>query len=517
MRRACALDDIEEGGCLGVEIDGEPLLLHRLGDRVTALQGRCPHQGAPLAEGAIGGGLVVCPWHHAVFELESGARRHGPGLGRLRRHAAQVEKGAIWVGAALDEPPPPAPRPHGLRIVVVGAGAAGLACVDALRARGHDGPLTLIDAEDDPLYERTAMSKDVLRGAADRTAIRRIGRAELERMGVALRFGERVAAIRAETREVALESGERLAYDRCFAAPGAAARRLDLPGAELDGVRTLRSAEDAEALLGAARAAGRCVVIGGGFIGLEAAGSLAQAGVAVRLLAREAAPGAKRLGPDIAALAERALRRAGVEVTTGVEPEAFEGEDGRLARVRLSTGETLETKLALLAVGEARRGGLFAPAEGDGAVPTDDGLRVAERLWAGGDAAARAGARTRHWRAAEEEGRMAATAMLGFDRPAEAVPFFWTEIGGKDDMVGLHMAGRTDPELPYFDVGAVQENDFTRWMLDGDEVVGAIGSGARDRAAGWHLARLSRGPVRREALQAAGWDPLAMLAREAGR
>lgn len=478
---------------------------------MVALQGLCPHQGAPLA--AIGGGLVVCPYHHAVFELATGARRHGPGLGQLRRYACRVEGGAVLIGEAL-EAAPRAVAQAAPRVAVVGAGAAGLACVDELRRLGHDGLLTLFDREADPLYERTTLSKDFLRGAADRAAIRRIERDELERRGVTIRFGEEVQSIEPELRRVRLRSGEAVEYDLCFAAPGAAARRLDLPGAELQGVATLRSAEDAEAIFDAARDAGRCLVVGGGFIGLEASAALAQAGVSVRLVARGAAPGDKRLGPDIAAIINKKLREIGVEVTTRAEPEAFEGEFGRLVRVRLSNGDVVETSLALLAVGEVRRGGLIGAAEKDGAVPVGPRLGAAESLWVGGDAAARDGARTRHWRAAEEEGRLAAAAMLGRDRPAEAVPFFWTQIGvPPGPMVGLHMVGRTDPELGYVDAGDVAENDFTRWHLESGEVVGATGTGASDRTASYHLARLLLGRVPLDALRAASWQPDALFQR----
>ncbi len=201
----------------------------------------------------------------------------------------------------------------------------------------------------------------------------------------------------------------------------------------------------------------------------------------------------------------------GVEVTTDAEPEAFESERGRLARVRLSTGEVVETPLALLAVGEARRGGLVGAAEADGALLVDERLLATADLWVGGDAAAGVGARTRHWRAAEEEGRLAAAAMLGRERTAAAVPFFWTQLGAPPGpMVGLHMVGRTDPELEHVDVGDVAGNDFTRWHMEGGEVVGATGSGANDRTAAYHLARLLLGRISRDALEAESWNPEAL-------
>jgi apoptosis-inducing factor 3 len=227
---------------------------------------------------------------------------------------------------------------------------------------------------------------------------------------------------------------------------------------------------------------------------------------------RGEAPGASRLGPDLAAVIGAKLREMGIEITANAEPVAFEGEAGRLVRVRLSTGECIETPLSLLAVGELRRGELFGATEEDGALLVDEGLRAADGLWVGGDAAARDGARTRHWRAAEDEGRLAAAAMLGRDRSAEGLPFFWTQMGGPPDMmIGLHMIGRTDPELDYLDTGDIVENDFTRWHIENGDVVGATGSGASDRSADYHLARLLLGDISREALESVSWNPAALL------
>jgi hypothetical protein len=95
--------------------------------------------------------------------------------------------------------------------------------------------------------------------------------------------------------------------------------------------------------------------------------------------------------------------------------------------------------------------------------------------------------------------------MLGREGAAEAVPFFWTQIGvPPGQMVGLHMVGRTDPELEHVDIGDVAGNDFTRWHLGSGDVVGATGSGASDRDRRYHLARLLLGRVRIDALEAAG-------------
>ena len=509
MRPVCRVDQIAENSCFGVKIAGEAVLLTRRGDAVAAFDGVCPHQGAPLAEGAAADGLVVCPFHHAVFDLADGVRRHGPGLGDLRRRAVVVSDGVVHVGDAA--PAPAATQEaHRPRIAIVGAGAAGLACAVSLRRFGHAGPILLIDGDPAPLYERTDLSKDGLGGAALDGTPPRIEETALDALAIERRFGARVAEIDGAARSIRFEDGARLGYDLCFAAPGAAARRLDLPGAGLPGAETLRSAEDAARSARAAAAGGRCVVIGGGFIGMEAAASLAQAGVETALLVRETAPGAGRFGADIAAMIAEHLRDLGVDLRIGAEPARFEAREGRLGAVRLASGERIETPLALLAVGETRLGGLVGSAEQDGAVRTDPSLRVAPGLWAGGDAAARDGARTRHWRAAEEEGRRAAADMLGLAPPPEPIPFFWTRIGGPPAMVGLHLVGRVDPDLETVDIGSVAENDFTRFHLEDGRVVGAVGSGGRDATGALHLALIRHGTIARGSLAAAGWDPSAL-------
>lgn len=107
--------------------------------------------------------------------------------------------------------------------------------------------------------------------------------------------------------------------------------------------------------------------------------------------------------------------------------------------------------------------------------------------------------------------------MLGREGPANGVPFFWTQIGGPPGpMVGLHMVGRTEPELDHLDTGDVAANDFTRWHLEGGDVVGATGSGANDRTASYHLARLLLGRVSRDALLAANCNPAALVRSHSG-
>jgi len=341
--------------------------------------------------------------------------------------------------------------------------------------------VTLIDAESEPLNERTDLSKSRLNGGAPEGLPPRLAEAALDRMAITRRFGERVVEIGREEGRILFDDGGTLDFDLCSAAPGASARRLGLEGEELESVETLRSEDDAARLASAVSDGGSCVVIGGGFIGLEAAAALAEAGADVALMVGEAAPGAGRLGEDFAGLIAGRLRGLGVALHVEEEPAAFEG-DGRREAVRLRSGARLPARTALTAIGEALRGAV-APA------------LVAE------DAAARDGARTRHWRAAEEEGRRPAAAMLGLAPPPEPVPFFWTRIGDP-----LHMVGRTDPELDHVDVGSVSEGDFTRFHVEDETVVGATGGGAQNATAHLHLALLRRGRVTRAQLAGAGWD-----------
>jgi 3-phenylpropionate/trans-cinnamate dioxygenase ferredoxin reductase component len=320
-------------------------------------------------------------------------------------------------------------------ILIVGAGLAGAKAAQTLREEGYEGSLTLIGDEAERPYERPPLSKDHLRGEVglDRVHVHDAG--FYEDHAIELRTDSAVTAIDTAGRTVTLADGEQLPWDRLLLATGAEPRRLALPGADLDGVLYLRTLADCERLRAVLGAGGRLVVVGAGWIGSEAAASARQLGVEVTLLERLAVPLENVLGPTVGGLYADLHREHGVELLAGAGLEAIEGA-GRVERVRLAGGRTIDCSAVLVGVGVAPRTALAET----GGLAVDDGVLVdatlrasAPGVYAAGDVANAVhpfyGRRVRveHWANALNQGPAAARNMLGRDEPYDRLPYFFSD------------------------------------------------------------------------------------------
>src|SRR5215217_3450870 len=174
--------------------------------------------------------------------------------------------------------------------VIVGASLAGAKAAETLRSEGFDGRLVLIGAELQPPYERPPLSKEYLRGEAGREKVYVHGERFYADQEIELRLGRTAVSLNTPARELALDDGERLRYDRLLLATGAEPRRLAIPGAELDGVLYLRSVEDSDVLRERLIPGARVVVVGAGWIGSEVAASARQRAAEVTVIERGAVP-----------------------------------------------------------------------------------------------------------------------------------------------------------------------------------------------------------------------------------
>ncbi len=330
-------------------------------------------------------------------------------------------------------------------IIIVGAGQAGLQIAEALRAEGYDGPLLLLGDEAHPPYHRPPLSKDFLAGRVDDGQLLIRNAEVLARKGIAFSAGSTVTAIDRPARRLLLADGRHLAYGGLALATGARLRRLAIDGAQLRGVLGLRGLDDARRLKAALAAADRVVVIGGGFIGLEVAATARQLGKAVtvaesldRLMARAVTP---PLSEFFAAL----HRARGVDLRLGCQITRLTGADGRVTGVVTADGEVVPADLVVFGIGilpnaeQAAACGLAC----DGGIVVDACGRTSDpAIVAAGDCTARRLADGRLLRLesvqnAVEQGRAAAAALLGRDRPFAASPWFWSD----QYEVKLQMAG----------------------------------------------------------------------------
>lgn len=426
-----AESDLADGAMLAGHADGEPVLVARQGGQVYAIGATCTHYGGPLAEGLLGTGTVHCPWHHACFDLATGRAVGAPALNPVSCWAVEQRNGRIRITGRRETPPPP-PEPAGApaSIVIVGAGAAGNAAAEELRNQGFTGSITMIGMEDDLPYDRPNLSKDYLAGNAPEEWIPLRTPEFYAEHNITLRLGALAERIDAQARRVVLKGGETISYDRLLLATGAEPIRMPIPTEEGAPVFYLRSLADCRAIIEAASAGSRAVVVGASFIGLEVAAALRMRKLAVQVVAPEAVPFEKVLGADVG----RFLR--GVHEENGVEFH-LESKVERItkASVHLDNGADLAADLIVVGIGVRPRTAL---AETAGAA-LDKGVIVNERMetsvpgiYAAGDIARVPNGRTgrpmrvEHWVVAERQGQCAARNMLGLASPFTDVPFFWS-------------------------------------------------------------------------------------------
>jgi len=320
------------------------------------------------------------------------------------------------------------------RFVIIGASLAGGSAAAALREDGFEGDITMIGAETRMPYSRPPLSKGYLRGE-DRFEDQLVNPAAFyAERNINLRLGVRATAIDPGGKNVTLEGGERVPYDRLLVTTGGRNRTLSTPGGDLPGIFQLRTVEECDRIRAAARAGARAVVVGMGFIGSEVSASLRQMGVAVSVVEGNPVPLARVLGPEVGAVLAAIHRDHGVELVLGDSVAAFEGV-GRVERVRTGKGRVLPCDFVVAGIGIAPNQELLAEAgaQVDNGVLVDAQCRTSlPDVYAAGDVANHqhplfGRLRVEHWNNGLHHGQAAARAMLGGTEPYDYVHSFWSD------------------------------------------------------------------------------------------
>jgi len=320
--------------------------------------------------------------------------------------------------------------------VIVGGGMAGAIAAQTLREEGFDGKITLLGQEPNAPYERPPLSKDYLQGKADRDSIFVHPEPWYAEHAVELSLGSAVTSLDPATRTVTTATGAQLSYDRLLLATGSKPRRLDVPGADLDGVYYLRNVEDSERLKIEFGQAKRVVIIGAGWIGLETAAAARAAGLDVTLLVSGDLPLQHVLGPEAAPIFDELHRSHGVDLRYRATAAALAGRQGMVTGVMLSDGKWIEADMIIVGVGVAPRTELAAAAglKIDNGIVVDEHLQTSDPdIFAAGDIAhtynLRLGRhiRVEHWANARRQGVIAAKAMLGQDEVDVRPSYFFTD------------------------------------------------------------------------------------------
>jgi NADPH-dependent 2,4-dienoyl-CoA reductase/sulfur reductase-like enzyme len=334
--------------------------------------------------------------------------------------------------------------------VIVGASLAGAKAAEALREEGFEGAVVLIGTEDQYPYERPPLSKGYLLGKDDRDSIFPLAGGWYAEHGVDLRLGQTVTSIDRAGHRISLAGGESVPYDRLLITTGASPRRLNIPGADLDGVRYLRTVGDSERLAAALRGGGQVVIAGAGWIGLETAAAAREYGGEVTVVEPESGPLLRSLGPELGEVFAGLHRSHGVTFRFGEGLSELTGSGGAVTGAVTSSGAELPAGTVIIAVGVAPNVGLAVDAglEVDNGIVVDEALRSSDPdIFAAGDVAnafnSLLGRRVRveHWGNALAGGPLAARSMMGRDVTYDWVPYFFSD---QYDL-GMEVAGLPDP------------------------------------------------------------------------
>lgn len=321
-------------------------------------------------------------------------------------------------------------------VVILGAGHAGGTAAALLRQYGHAGPITLVGDEPIPPYQRPPLSKAWLKGEADADSLALKPLEFYAENNIDFRPNTRAVKLARSEKTVTLSSGETLAYDFLIIATGARAIKLPVEGADLSGLLELRTAADAEILKAAIGPGKRVAIVGGGYIGLEAAASARALGAEAVVIERESRLLARVACEALSSFFLDYHQRHGVAFELGASVTGFVGENGRVTGVKLADGRTIPCDAALIGVGATPNDEIANDAglETARGIVVDLEARTSDpSIFAIGDVAHRPlPIYDRMFRLesvpnALEQAKQAASAIVGRPQPAGEVPWFWSD------------------------------------------------------------------------------------------
>lgn len=446
--------DIPDGGMKSYkQEDDSIILITRDADEFSAFDGKCPHAGADLGDGLRCGNRVVCPWHHGSFDSRDGTLLEPVAMRGLTQYELTDEGDSLTVhtSAKLDK------RIDNDKLtdthtIIVGGGGAGFMTADQLRKTGYGGKITMISADDTPPYNRPLLSKMFLAGKMKEKYLLLGGAEWASNNNIDLRLQQTVSEVLPNECTIVInnESGEqeRQTADFLVVATGAEPKVPPFKGTELDGVYTLRSMGDAKDIKEAS-ADKHVVIVGTGFIGMEVASALAQAGKTASITVVGLSQ--RVMGNIVSESVSNALinlhEENGIEFAFGAGVNEINDDNGKVSGVTLSDGSTLSADMVILGTGVAPRTALLNEVNAPDGVQVDSHLQLRDGVYALGDIAKATNQmgrmRIEHWRVALQHGLVTAAAILGEDdaNSLEArIPFFWTGQYGKSLRYSGHAA-----------------------------------------------------------------------------
>ena len=482
---------VANGAMLLGHVGNDPVLVARTGGSLYAIGATCTHYGGPLAEGIIVGDTVRCPWHHACFSLRTGEPLRAPALDSVACYRVEESAETVFVREAIEPPslyrrtlssPPTS-------VVIIGAGAAGVAAAEMLRRCGYADSIRLFDQLQTPPVDRPNLSKDYLAGTAEEEWVNLRPDDFYSSHNIELIRGRRVSRIDTRTHTVTTDDGATTKFSALLLATGSSPVHLPVPGADLPTVHYLRTLDDSKAIIAASQTGKRAVVIGASFIGLEVAAALRTRNVDVTVVAPESLPLERVLGAELGNMVKAMHESKGVTFMLGAGVKSITAD-----AVQLADGTSLPADFVVIGVG-VRPDVALAQEAG---IKVDNGVVVSATLetsapgiFAAGDIASwpdpRAGQiRVEHWVVAERQGQTAARNMLGANEPFTLTPFFWS----RHYDLQINYVGRSSPGDKRRVDGDPMAHDCTVKYMRASDAVSAQADVGRDQSSLLAEARL---------------------------
>ena len=472
--------DIPSGGMKSYKQDDDSIILITRDDSTFhAFDGKCPHAGADLGDGLRCGNRVVCPWHHATFDSHDGTLLEPLAIEGLTQYEVTDNGDSLTLNtSAKSDKKVEHDKLTDTHTIIIGGGAAGFMTAHQLRNTGYGGKITLISADDKAPYNRPLLSKAFLAGNMPEEKLLLGGVDWASKHNIELRLNQTVSEVLPNERTVVIkdENGndDKQTADYLVVATGAEPNIPPFKGAELDGVYTLRSMDEAK-LIKAASHDQRVVIVGTGFIGMEVASALAQAGTtaSITVIGQDH----RVMGNIVSETVSNALIKlhedngikfvlnASVTEITEVEKAADDSNSGnddgnivsdansnddttfsQVGGVKLDNGEQIDADIVILGTGVSPRTELLNEVNDADGVQVDSHLQLRDGVYALGDIAKAPNQlgrmRIEHWRVALQHGMVTAAAILNDDINSleERIPFFWTMQYGKSLRYSGHAA-----------------------------------------------------------------------------
>lgn len=477
-----SVDLIKEGESLLGHVGDKPVIVTQIEGEFYAVGARCSHYGGPLNEGIISGEAIHCPWHHSSFSLKTGEALKAPALSPISCWHTNVRDGKLFISGKKKISVEPRNSTIDQHIVIVGGGAAGTAAAVALRHHGFAGTLEIVSEDEAMPYDRTNLSKDYLAGNAPEEWIPLWNQDFYEKHRIKLSLGTKVVKVDPHRKAMFLTDGRTLQYTSCLLATGGTPVKLPIPGIEKDHVFVLRSLKDCRRIIDRTTWARRVVIIGAGFIGLEAAASLRDRGLEVHVVAPEEDPLVRVVGVHVSSFLKKLHQEHGVHFHLGHTVKEI-----RQRSVVLDDKTSIDCDFVIVGAGIVPNT-LLAEQIG---CKIDKGVLVNEYLetsvpgvYAAGDIArwpdphSKRHIRVEHWEVAERQGQVAALNMMGVSEPVkfQDVPFFWTQ---QYDLA-LGYVGNSDSFDRMDVMGEIEQRDFAVAYYEDDRVAALLTVG-RDR------------------------------------